>query len=98
LLSFIAEGCKVCPDGVILYRCGDTPCRGHQYEGAVCRNNYCGGACSRLWYENGMDVTKRCEFRCPGSNDCLPGVFPAPCKRNPCEGRSCTGHPNAKCW
>ncbi|XP_052103140.1 uncharacterized protein LOC127736621 [Mytilus californianus] len=100
-LLHIAEGCRVCPEGVDLFRCTKTPCQGHQCEGAVCRNNYCGGACSRLWYENRggslMDVTERCEFRCPGGSDCLPGVFPTPCIRNPCDTISCIGQPNAKC-
>nr|AKI87985.1 byssal protein-2 [Mytilus coruscus] len=99
-LLYIAKGCIVCPEGVVHFRCTKTPCQGHQCEGAVCRNNYCGGACRRLWYEDSgsslMDVTERCEFQCPDSTDCLPGVSIVKCV-NPCGLKSCKGYPKAKC-
>ncbi|VDI58136.1 Hypothetical predicted protein [Mytilus galloprovincialis] len=93
----VCQGCRRCPKGIKKVKCFVNPCVRQRCKGARCRPNYCGG-CNRLWYtKDGSDVTKKCEFRCPGGSDCLPGVFPAPCIKDPCDGSSCKGHPNAIC-
>ncbi|XP_071148311.1 keratin-associated protein 9-6-like [Mytilus edulis] len=92
------EGCRECPQGIQTFACTDDPCRERICEGATCSSNYCGG-CNRLWYQNGNDVTKHCEFKCP--TNCLPGCTVVNCFVDPCSPGgtpiSCPGFPSAKC-
>ncbi|CAH1270251.1 PEBP1 [Branchiostoma lanceolatum] len=94
--SMICPSPPTCPPDVEVVNCFANPCDVTScpaHPDATCRSNYCGGCYAEFFDEEGNEVD--CDET--DHSPCPPGVAMARCKRDPCEMRTCPGHPNATC-
>ncbi|XP_066290079.1 zonadhesin-like isoform X3 [Branchiostoma lanceolatum] len=85
-----------CPPDVEVVNCFANPCDVTScpaHPDATCRSNYCGDCNAEFFDEEGNKVDCEETDRSP----CPLGVAMARCKRDPCEMRTCPGHPSATC-